>query len=92
MAEAKLRHLESRPTLPNFYRRSAPAESDDPETQLVRLRVKDAVGAYQKELASNGKFGTSFFSRVGDFGFSSGASCAIHQEFRAKQGRSSSVR
>ena len=26
MAEAKLRHLESRPTLPNFYRRSAPAE------------------------------------------------------------------
>jgi hypothetical protein len=26
IAEAKLRHLESRPTLPNFYRRSAPAE------------------------------------------------------------------
>jgi hypothetical protein len=26
MAEAKLRHLESRPTLPNFYRRSAHAE------------------------------------------------------------------
>jgi hypothetical protein len=25
-AEAKLRHPESRPTLPNFYRRSAPAE------------------------------------------------------------------
>ena len=26
MAEAKLRHLESRPTLPDFYRRSTPAE------------------------------------------------------------------
>jgi hypothetical protein len=26
VAEAKLRHLENRPTLPSFYRRSAPAE------------------------------------------------------------------
>jgi hypothetical protein len=26
MAEAKLRHFASRPTLPNFYRHSAPAE------------------------------------------------------------------